>query len=67
MRMARKTEYERLVEQFEGKGGLPTLKEAARLFEERGSTQPARGQTTTGASPFSPARMTSRMIRFPAD
>src|SRR3954464_10056723 len=59
MRMARKTEYERLVEQFEGKGGLPTLEEAARLFEERGSTQPARGQTTTGASPFSPA-MTSR-------
>jgi hypothetical protein len=49
MRMARKTEYERLVEQFEGKGGLPTLEEAARLFEERGSTQPAPGADNDGS------------------
>ena len=47
--MARKTEYERLVEQFEGKGGLPTLEEAARLFEERGSTQPAPGADNDGS------------------
>src|SRR3954451_23400270 len=48
MRMARKTDYERLVEQFGGKGGPPTPEEAARLFEERGNTQPAPGFDNDG-------------------
>ena len=45
--MVEKTEYEKLKEQFEGRGGLPTPEEAKRFYEDRVNNQPAPGKPPT--------------------